>query len=112
MPTLDLSANYWRATSMLGSAHGWRCGSAHRRRVFDQTWKPDDVVRSSRRHGIGRELKMAEMSRLSASTLLCVAVLSGSVHAQSASNGKDPFHETPVMQTRIGELKFENGYPS
>jgi hypothetical protein len=57
---------------------------------------------------------MARTSKLSviASAWLCATALSGSVHAQSSSNGKDPFHENPVMQTRIGELKFENGYPT
>ncbi|WP_202312284.1 DUF1254 domain-containing protein [Mesorhizobium sp. L-8-10] len=49
---------------------------------------------------------------LVASTLLCSVALATAVRAQSASAEKDPFHENPVIETRVGELKFENGYPT
>jgi len=40
------------------------------------------------------------------------ASIAAPVFAHSPASGKDPFHENPVMQTRIGELRFEHGSPT
>jgi len=51
-------------------------------------------------------------SQAIASALLCASAVWVSAQAQSPAAGKDPFHENSVMQTRIGELKFEHGSPT